>query len=65
MSESCSKDSALASILRNTEHGFFCRLLTSAFSLALANSADSACSISATTPRFFSEVSARRWVTVR
>ena len=39
MSESCSKDSALASILRNTDHGFFCRLLTSALMPCFSNSA--------------------------
>ena len=48
MSDSCSKDSALASILRNTDHGFFWRLFTSALMPCFSNRPDSAFSISPT-----------------
>ena len=37
MSESCSKDSALASIFRNTDQGFFWRLFTSALMPCFSN----------------------------
>ena len=65
MSESWPKESAFASILRNTDHGFFCRLLTTASMPFSANISVSALSISLTMPPDFCRNAASRAVTVR
>ena len=65
MSDSCSKESAFASILRNTDHGFFWRLFTSALRPCFLNRPASERSISPTTPLLRSKTPASRSVTVR